>query len=224
MISLRGDSGFATPEIYDLAETHGCSYAIRLKMNSNLRSSASYVESDLDELTKDNKVDYAVCYGEFMYKASSWKYARRVVCKVEKPTDQMTYMYTFIVTNMDLSPEDVIRFYCNRGRMENYIKESRNGFDFSCMSSHAMLVNAGRLMICMLAYNLFNWFKRLVLPKHFQKMQIETFRLKLIKIAARVIRSARYRSFRFCSSCPYKDEFREIQRNIQQLQIPELAV
>jgi len=42
-------------------------------------------------------------------------------------------------------------------------------------------------MICMLAYNLFNWFKRLVLPKHFQKMQIETFRLKLIKIAARVI-------------------------------------
>ena len=88
----------------------------------------------------------------------------------------MTYMYTFIVTNMDLSPEDVIRFYCNRGRMENYIKESKNGFDFSCMSSHAMLVNAGRLMICMLAYNLFNWFKRLVLPKHFQKMQIETFR------------------------------------------------
>ena len=206
MISLRGDSGFAAPEIYDLAETHGCSYAIRLKMNSNLRSSASYVEADLDELTKDNKVDYAVCYGEFMYKASSWKYARRVV------------------TNMDLSPEDVIRFYCNRGRMENYIKESKNGFDFSCMSSHAMLVNAGRLMICMLAYNLFNWFKRLVLPKHFQKMQIETFRLKLIKIAARVIRSARYRSFRFCSSCPYKDEFREIQRNIQQLQIPELAV
>ena len=91
------------------------------------------------------------------------------------------------------------------------------------MSSHSMVVNAGRLMICMLAYNLFNWFKRLVLPKHFQKMQIETFRLKLIKIAVRMIRSSRYRSFRFCSSCPYKAEFREILLNIQQLQIPELA-
>ena len=223
MISLRGDSGFAAPEIYDLAETHACSYAIRLKMNSTLRSLASDVEADLDDLTKDNKVDYAVCYGEFMYKAGSWNYARRVVCKVEKPTDQMTYMYTFIVTNMDLAPEDIIRFYCNRGRMENFIKESKNGFDFSCMSSHSMVVNAGRLMICMLAYNLFNWFKRLVLPKHFQKMQIETFRLKLIKIAVRMIRSSRYRSFRFCSSCPYKAEFREILLNIQQLQIPELA-
>ncbi len=223
MISLRGDSGFALPQIYDLAETHGCSYAIRLKMNGTLRALAAEAEADLNETTKYNKVDYAVSYGEFMYQAGSWKYARRVVCKVEKPKDQMTYLYTFIVTNMDLSPEDTIRFYCNRGRMENFIKESKNGFDFSCMSSHKMAVNAGRLMICMLAYNLFNWFKRLVLPRHLQKMQIDTFRLKLIKIATRVIRSSRYRGFRFCSSCPYQEEFREILRNIQRLRIPELA-
>lgn len=223
MISLRGDSGFAMPGIYDLAETNGCSYAIRLKMNSTLRSLAADTEADLDELTKQNKVDYAASYGEFLYQAGSWKYGRRVICKVEKPTNQMTYLYTFIVTNLDLAPEEIIRFYCNRGRMENFIKESKNGFDFSCMSSHSMVVNAGRLMICMLAYNLFNWFKRLALPKHLQKMQIGTFRLKLIKIAARVIRSARYRGFRFCSSCPYQKEFREILRNIQRLRIPELA-
>lgn len=68
-----------------------------------------------------------------------------------------------------------------------------------------------------------NWFKRLVFPKHFQKMQIETFRLKLIRIAARVIRSSRYRSFRFCSNYSYKDAFRVILLNIQQLQIPEPA-
>ena len=124
MISLRGDSGFAAPEIYDLAETHACSYAIRLKMNSTLRSLASDVAAVLDDLTKYNKVDYTVCYGEFVNKAGSWKYERRVVCKVEKPADQMTYMYTFIVTNMNLAQEDIIRFYCNRGRMENFLKES----------------------------------------------------------------------------------------------------
>lgn len=223
MVSLRGDSGFAIPEIYDLAETRGCSYAIRLKMNSSLKALAADIEAELDEMTRENKVDYAAAYGEFMYRAGSWKYERRVICKVEKPTDQMTYLYTFIVTNMDLGPEDIIRFYRNRGRMENFIKESKNGFDFSCMSSHRMAVNAGRLMICMLAYNLFNWFKRLVLPKHLQKMQIETFRLKLIKIAVRVIRSARYLGFRFCSSCPYQWEFWKILRNIQRLRVPEMA-
>jgi hypothetical protein len=34
---LRGDSGFATPELYTQAESNGCSYAIRLKEKRLLR-------------------------------------------------------------------------------------------------------------------------------------------------------------------------------------------
>ena len=45
-------------------------------------------------------------------KASPWPYERRVVCKVEKPKNQMVYLYTFIVTNMDSSPEYLAKFYC----------------------------------------------------------------------------------------------------------------
>jgi hypothetical protein len=44
---------------------------------------------ELDEITRNNKVDYAVVYGEFMYKAGPWPYERRGVCKVEKPENQM---------------------------------------------------------------------------------------------------------------------------------------
>ena len=64
-----------------------------------------YLVDELDDITRENKVDYAVVYGEFMYQAASWPYERRVVCKVEKPENQMTYIYTFIVTNMDSSPD-----------------------------------------------------------------------------------------------------------------------
>ena len=100
---------------------------------------AGYFEDDAsDELTNNlvfkavlNKEAYAVVYGKFMYQAASWPYERRVVCKVEKPENQMTYMYKFIVTNMDSSPEYLIRFYCKRGLMENFIKESKSGFDFA---------------------------------------------------------------------------------------------
>ena len=69
----------------------------------------------LTEATRNDMISYAVCYGEFMYQAGSWKYPRRVVCKVEKPTDQLIHMYTFIVTNMDSAPGELIRFYCKRG-------------------------------------------------------------------------------------------------------------
>ena len=85
-------------------------------------------------------VSYAVCYGEFQYQAGSWEYPRRVVCKVEKPAEQLIHMYTFIVTNMDSESEKVIRFYCKRGIMENYIKESKNGFDFAAVSSSSKTV------------------------------------------------------------------------------------
>lgn len=100
-ILLRGDSGFATPVLYKQCEENGTSYVIRLKENGILREKASYLVNELDEITRNNKVDYAVVYGGFMYKASSWAYERRVVSKVEKPENQMVYMF---VTNMDSSP------------------------------------------------------------------------------------------------------------------------
>ena len=63
---------------------------IRLKENGILREKASDLVDELDEITQNNTVDYAAAYGEFMYKAGSWPYERRVVCKVEKPENQKT--------------------------------------------------------------------------------------------------------------------------------------
>ena len=218
-ILLRGDSGFATPDLYKQCEENGTSYVIRLKENGILRKKASYLVDELDEITKNNKVDYAVAYGEFMYRASSWPYERRVVCKVEKPENQMVYMYTFVVTNMDSSPEYLIKFYCKRGLMENFIKESKSGFDFASVSSHTRMVNANRLQVHALAYNIFNWFRRLVLSANMRKQRIDTVRLKLLKIAAKVVHSARYITFKRCSSCPYKNEFYETLSNIGKLNV-----
>lgn len=215
---LRGDSGFAKPELYEQCETNGVSYVIRLKENKILRALASDVEEQVNEATKKDMVSYAVCYGEFLYQAGSWKYPRRVVCKVEKPEGQLIHMYTFLVTNMDASPQELIRFYCKRGAMENFIKESKNGFDFAAVSSSSKIVNANRLQVHALAYNIFNWFKRLVLPANMRKQQIATIRLKLLKIAVKVTHSARYLIFKLCSSCPYKDEFYETLENIRRLQ------
>ena len=216
---LRGDSGFATPDLYKQCEENGTSYVIRLKENAVLQEKASSLVDELDEITKGNKVDYAVVYGEFMYQAGSWPYERRVVCKVEKPENQMVCLYTFIVTNMDSSPEYLIKFYSKRGLMENFIKESKSGFDFASVSSHTRIVNANRLQVHALAYNIFNWFRRLALSANMRKQRIDTVRIKLLKIAAKVIHSARYITFKLCSSCPYKNEFYETLTNIDRLNV-----
>lgn len=219
---LRGDAGFATDELYSLCETHGTSYAIRAKANSVLKTLASELDSELYDLTQDDTISYAVVYGEFEYQAKTWDYPRRVVCKIEKPYGEMIHMYTFVVTNMDSSPEDVIRFYCKRGLMENFIKECKNGFDMSYVSSSKQIVNANRVQIHALAYNLFNWFRRLALPEKLRKDRIDTLRLKLLKIALKVVRSARYVFFKLCSHCPFEAEFQETLTNIRHLR-PMLA-
>ena len=87
----------------------------RLKQNPALIALASDKEEDLYQATQKDQISYAVTYGEFMYQAGSWKYPRRVVFKIEKPYGQLTHMYTFIVTNMDMEPYQIIQFYCGRG-------------------------------------------------------------------------------------------------------------
>ena len=83
------------------------------------------------------------------------------------------------------------------------------------MSSRSMIINENRMQISVLVYNIFNWFRRLVLPEKMRRLQVDTIRLKLLKIAARMVRSARYITFKLCSSCPYKREFYETLKNIQ---------
>lgn len=69
----------------------------------------------------------------------------------------------------------------------------------------------------MLAYNSFNWFRRLVLSVKMRKLRIDAVRLKLLKIAARAVYSAEYITYNLCSSCPYKEEFFETLANIRPL-------
>ena len=70
-----------------------------------------------------------------------------------------------------------------------------------------------------LAYNIFNWFRRLVLSAKMRKHRIDTVRLKLLKIAAKVVHSARYVTFKLCSSCPYKEEFYDTLSTISKLNV-----
>jgi hypothetical protein len=93
---------------------------------------------------------------------------------------------------MTLQPKNVIRFYCQRGHMENFIKEAKNGFACDKMSSTDFESNTVKLQLAMLAYNFNNWFRRLCVPQKMKSSRMETLRTKLIKIAGKLVYSGRY--------------------------------
>lgn len=214
---IRGDSGFALPGLYEIAEEHYAKYAIRLKANATLYKYSEEFTTRMEILCKRNIYDHHVIYGEFMYKAKKWTKERRVVVKLEKKEGQMCIDYTFVVTNMTSHPESIIKFYCNRGTMENFIKEGKNGFAFDKMSSSSFTSNANKLQEMVLAYNLNNWMRRLCFTNSMKSLRIETIRMKIIKVAGKLVKSSRYLKFKLSSSCAYQNEFWHILKNINSL-------
>src|SRR3989337_2691598 len=76
----------------------------------------------------------------------------------------MGYSYQVIVTNIEwLSPEEVWRFYNGRANAENMIKEGILSYSLDVNISHFYGANLAQFHLVMLAYNLMNLFKELVL-------------------------------------------------------------
>ena len=115
-VTVRGDSGFAMPELYDMVESYdNADYVIRVKKNTTL---ANKLHDELEALKQTGKSTSKI--GEFMYKAKSWEKERRIVYKLDVNADgqqELFASYMFIVTNVSAEPKEVIKLYCKRSNM-----------------------------------------------------------------------------------------------------------
>jgi hypothetical protein len=215
---VRGDSGFAVPALYDLCEKESVYYVIRLKANAQLRRLAEeYRPSSMP-----SDISKTECFfEETIYQAKSWSKPRKVIIQSVRPAGELFFIHSFFVTNFEVafSPKDVVRAYQKRGTMENFIKEAKNGFHFDQMNSHSFLVNEAKMMLSLLAYNLTNWLRTLAFPSEQKKMQIETIRTRIIKVASKIVKSGRSLYFKLSSSFVYQEFFWKVLSRIQTLQL-----
>ncbi|MFA8437374.1 IS1380 family transposase [Pueribacillus sp. YX66] len=215
---LRGDSGFAVPALYDLCEGESVYYVIRLKSNAILQRLAD----ELHPATAPSDTTKTECYyEETEYQAKSWSKPRKVIIQSVRPAGELFFTHSFFVTNLidAFSPKDIVRSYQKRGTMENYIKEAKHGFGFDKMNSHSFQVNEAKMMLSLLAYNLTNWLRTLCFPEGQKRVQIETIRTRIIKVASKLVKSGRSLYFKWSSSFVYQEFFWKILRRIQQLKL-----
>ncbi|QQK74825.1 IS1380 family transposase [Salicibibacter cibarius] len=215
---LRGDSGFAVPELYKLCEDESVYYVIRLKSNPNLQRLAE----ELRPSTMPSDVTQSeYYYEETEYQAKSWAKPRKVIIQSVRPAGELFFTHAFFATNLfdAFSPKEVVRSYQKRGTMENYIKEAKNGFDLDRMSSHSFQANEARMMFSLLAYNLTNWLRTLCFPEEQKSMQIQTIRSKVIKVASKLVKSGRSLYFKLSSSFVYETFFWNVLNRIQRLKL-----
>ena len=69
------------------------------------------------------------------------------------------------MTNLETPSQAVVRFYNKRGTAEQWIKQGKLAVKMTRLSCHRFRSNEGRLALSLLAYNLGNLWRRLVLPQ-----------------------------------------------------------
>ena len=188
-VVFRADAAFAKPEIYAALEERVVKYAIRIPANDSL-------ERDIAELLTRpaGRPSYkpVVWYKSFLYQAASWKTARRVVAKVEFHFGELFPRVGFIVTNLETDSRAVVRFYNKRGTAEQWIKEGKQAVKMTRLSCHRFRSNEVRLWLSLMAYNLGNLWRRLVLPKRIDNWSLTSLQQRLMKTGGRLVKHARY--------------------------------
>ncbi len=149
-------------------------------------------------------------FTEFDYQThKSWARARRVVAKAEylDKGENPRFVVTSITPDRWAARELYEQFYCQRGEMENRIKEQMCLFAYR-LSTEEMKGNQLRLYLSALAYTLVEALRRLALKgTEWAEAQVDTIRLKLFKIGALVRVSARRVWLQLSSTYPWKQVY-----------------
>ncbi|ERL63800.1 IS1380 family transposase [Schleiferilactobacillus shenzhenensis] len=211
---VRGDSGFAVPKLYDLVEDRMKMYVFRLKANCRLFDMAqAKFENDPDvDPHKANDVHYYT----IQYRAYTWREARKVIVMATRD-QQLVPHYQYFVTNLPLTPQDVVAAYRQRGTMENYIKEAKNGYGFDRTNSTDFFTNEVRMVMASIAYNIMKRMAAEVLPSSEKQKSIDSLRLDLFRIGARFTSHAGVLTIHYTTSNPQNALFWHVYDNITRL-------
>lgn len=216
-VAFRGDAAFARPEIYEALEERGVKYAIRIPANESLeRDIAELLPRPVGRPSQKPLIEYK----GFLYQAASWKIARRVVAKVEHHAGELFPRVGFIVTNLTLPSRAVVRFYNKRGTSEQWIKEGKQAVKMTRLSCHRFRSNEVRLWLSVIAYNLGNLWRRLVLPKRIDKWSLTSLQQRLVKTGGRLLKHARYYWLLLAESHLTRRLFASMIRRIELLPLP----
>ncbi len=186
---MRADSQYCCPEVLDWCRANGLDYILGVAPTTTLRRHVADLEAStkarFEAAPGDGKLRR---FKEFFDGAQSWSRVERIIARVEVGAEGPDTR--FVVTNLNKRNarrlyEDV---YCRRGQAENHIKSWKTHLAADRTSCTKATANQFRLFLHAGAYWLM-WGLRASIPRRstWRVAQFDTLRLRLIKIAARVV-------------------------------------
>lgn len=203
---IRGDAGFAIPELYEYCEGEKIGYVLGLIRNNVLEGLSKELKEEAYHGYEETGEKQRL-FTETKYQARSWSCPRRVIIKAEWLPKGSNVR--FVVTNLTkYTPGKLYDFYIERGgTCEVRIDELKNGLMADRLSCHRFIANQFRLFLHAGAYCLVQRIRYGLQKTEFSSMQIQQLRLRVLKIGAQVKQSARRLMFHFAEGYPWRDIF-----------------
>lgn len=215
-IRLRLDGAFYDRKIIEPLENQGLGYTVVARMYPPLKQ--RMVAAHYHEFARGWEA------AEFTYTPFHWKEEHRLVAvrrpaAVELPEIQRRLFtfkrYTYhraLVTNLDLTPPAVWRFYCDRGCQELLIREFKDSYAMASIPTRSFWANAAYMEAILWAYDLVLAFQLLCLPPEFQHWNISTLRRELWWLPAEWVKRGNRNLLVLPEKYPRQDLFVKIQR------------
>lgn len=205
-IVFRADSGFCRQPIINYCERSCVNYIIGLARNPRLQGITEFLELAMKERFEQTGLKQREV-GEFVYAAQSWGKERRVITRLEYGAQGNNPRY--VVTNLAGEPLALYdALYCQRGEAENRIKEAQVGLFATRTSCQQFQSNQLRMLLAALGYVLIERLRALALQgTALANAQVDTLRIKLLKLAAVVTRNTRRIRLYLASNWPSADIF-----------------
>ncbi len=214
-LRVRLDAGFADGRLLDFLEAEAVEYVVALPSNARLEKRGRRLLGRARRLAR-SRGETVTLFGETRHQARTWSHRRRVILKAEVlwyPGRGRKDNPRFVVTNLPYdryAPAAVYALYCDRGDVENRLKELQQGLASDRTSCSRFWANQFRLLLTAAAYVLFQllqWRARRTACAH---AQVTTLRERLIKVAVWVQRSVRRIVLHLPRGFPWLEPWRQL--------------
>ena len=216
-LRVRLDGGFAGPQMFAFLESQRVGYVVAMAGNSRLKAFAEPLLTKARRASKrSGKTEHR--YGECGYGAQSWNRQRRVIIKAEvvqlegrQPRDNPR----FVVTNLRHGPRRLYeQIYCERGQVENRIKELKYGLAIDRTSCTRFWANQLRVLLTAAAYVLFQELRYQARHTQCRHAQVSTLRERLLKLGVWIRTTTRRIVLHLPDSAPWRCEWYRIARSL----------
>jgi hypothetical protein len=221
-VRVRADGAFFDHKIIEFIEEKQAFYTVVARLTRPLKNRLSGL--------RYRRVSWGIWAAEFWYCPLGWPGPRHFIVirrpVPEEPSAQLHlfqmggYSYQVLVTNLELTPLHVWRFYNQRARAELIIRELKDAYALGKIPTKDFPANEAFFQMVLLAYNLLNCFKRLCAPPHLQRATLQRLRQRLFLVPSQLVRPGGVPTLRIAPSYPYVADFLETLRRIRRLRSP----